>query len=186
MKGISWKTIAGLLILAILLGRALPCLLALSGNSGSRDIFVLRCAAWAVLIFIAQFVPFRVSLAGGLIVTASMLIARLLLYRDLPPRLIAFEILCLLGIPLLLTGLTRLWLRAAIGRRAAFVFTAMNLLSVLLLLRIGRALLMDGPGSGPALPDLFGIFLGFLVECGVYAALYLSLYADGEGWTPAG
>ena len=98
--------------------------------------------------------------------------------------MITYETVCLLGIPLLLSGLTRVWLRTPIGRRAAFLFTALNLLSVFLLLRVGWSFLMDRHGSGSSPPDLSSILLSFLVECGVYAALYLTLRSDGEGWSP--
>ena len=100
--------------------------------------------------------------------------------------MITYETVCLLGIPLLLSGLTRVWLRTPIGRRAAFLFTALNLLSVFLLLRVGWSFLMDRHGSGSSPPDLSSSLLSFLVECGVYAALYLTLRSDGEGWSSTG
>ena len=59
-------------------------------------------------------------------------------------------------------------------------------LAVCLLLRVVWSFLADSFGVdivslGTTLPDLSGILLSFLVECGVYAVLHLVLRAeDGE------
>lgn len=180
------KTKTGLFFLAVFLGGALPCLFSLFWHADVLICSLLRSAALAVLIFLAQTAPFWVSLAGGYFVMVAALLARMSLLFSLPAPVIAYEAACLIAVPLLLFGLARLWLRMSVGMRMAFLFTAISLLAVCLLLRVVWSFLADSFGVdivslGTTLPDLSGILLSFLVECGVYAVLHLVLRAeDGE------
>ena len=172
----SRKTKAGLFFLAVFLGGALPCLLSLFRSTDALPLALLRSASLAVLVFLAQAAPFWVSLAGGYCVMAG----------GLPAPVIAYEATTLLLVPLLLLGLTRLWLRMAVGMRLAFLFTAVSLLAVCLLMQVGWSFLtdslgLDAVGLRAAPPDLSGILLSFLVECGVYAVLCVAFHVrDGE------
>mgnify|MGYP000012384209 FL=1 len=182
----SRKTKAGLFFLAVFLGGALPCLLSLFRSTDALPLALLRSASLAVLVFLAQAAPFWVSLAGGYCVMAGGLLTRLPLLFALPAPVIAYEATTLLLVPLLLLGLTRLWLRMAVGMRLAFLFTAVSLLAVCLLMQVGWSFLtdslgLDAVGLRAALPDLSGILLSFLVECGVYAVLCVAFHVrDGE------
>lgn len=131
----SRKTKAGLFFLAVFLGGALPCLLSLFRSTDALPLALLRSASLAVLVFLAQAAPFWVSLAGGYCVMAGGLLTRLPLLFALPAPVIAYEATTLLLVPLLLLGLTRLWLRMAVGMRLAFLFTAVSLLAVCLLMQ---------------------------------------------------
>ena len=173
----SRKTKAGLFFLAVFLGGALPCLLSLFRSTDALPLALLRSASLAVLVFLAQAAPFWVSLAGGYCVMAGGLLTRLPLLFALPAPVIAYEATTLLLVPLLLLGLTRLWLRMAVGMRLAFLFTAVSLRAVCLLMQVG----WDAVGLRAAPPDLSGILLSFLVECGVYAVLCVAFHVrDGE------
>ena len=172
----SRKTKAGLFFLAVFLGGALPCLLSLFRSTDALPLALLRSASLAVLVFLAQAAPFWVSLAGGYCVMAGGLLTRLPLLFALPAPVSAYEATTLLLVPL----------RMAVGMRLAFLFTAVSLLAVCLLMQVGWSFLtdslgLDAVGLRAAPPDLSGILLSFLVECGVYAVLCVAFHVrDGE------
>ena len=133
----------GLLVLAVFLGGVLPTLFSLLGDSDVLAVSLPVSAAFGILLFLAQSAPLFFGFVGGYLIMAAAMLSRIPLYAAQPLLITGYEILCFLGFPLILIGLSRLWLRMALSIRLAFLFSALSLLSVFLLMQCGWSFMVD-------------------------------------------
>lgn len=178
MRTFPRKAKIGLLFLAVLLGGVLPTLCSLFWDPHILIVSLSVSISLGILLFLAQSAPLWISLTGGYLIMTAAMMTRIPLYASLPFLLLAYEAFCFLGLPLILVGVSRMWLRMALSIRLAFLFSAVSLLAVFLLMQCGWSFVMEALDvqnsvRQPVLPELSGILLSLFAECGTYVLLSL-------------